>query len=245
LGPGATHVSSRGGGASEELAGLEADVTRGLLCATFGKESSRPGLRFAPDALALLRPRPWRGNVRQLRNFIERLTILAEGEVITASEVEHELQRQPPVDPWEVDASSTVGSDQPMFPALGSQRSEAEHGHILSALKLAHGSRTVAAKLLGISRRTIYNKLHLHGMLGSPEIDTFTAAPPALLAAGGRTTLTWTVRDATILRLEPPGENVTALPSKEVSVTETTTYWLIADNEQGQASKTLTVSVGP
>jgi two-component system, NtrC family, response regulator AtoC len=214
-------------------------------CTTFGKEANRPGLRLAPDALTLLRDRSWPGNVRQLRNFIERLTILADGQLITAADLEHELQRQPPVGPRGVASSSAPGGDEPAFPALDSQRSEAERGHIVSAMERAHGNRTVAAKLLGISRRTIYNKLHLYGMLGPPAVDAFTATPLVLPAAGGRTTLSWTVRDAKTVRLEPPGENVTGLPSKEVALTNTTTYRLSADNDQGQAARTVTVTVGP
>jgi len=213
-------------------------------CANFGQESHRPDLRIAEDALALLGKRLWPGNVRQLRNFIERLTILTDGQVITAAEMERELERQPPVDPWSAAPARATEGAQPPLQALDSQRSEAERGAILTALQQAHGSRTVAAKLLGISRRTIYNKLHQLGLLGAPEIEALTATPPVVPVSGGRVNLSWKVRNATTLKLEPSGENVTGLNSKEVVVTASTTYRLVADNDQGQATKAVTVSVG-
>jgi two-component system response regulator AtoC len=45
------------------------------------------------------------------------------------------------------------------------QRGEAERSALAGALQRAGGNRTMAAKLLGISRRTLYNKFHEHGML--------------------------------------------------------------------------------
>jgi two-component system, NtrC family, response regulator AtoC len=214
-------------------------------CATFGKEANRPGLRIAPAAMALLRDRDWPGNVRQLRNFIERLTILAEDEAILAADVERELERDQPLGSGAVATSLAAGGGQPGFPALDVQRSEAERGHIVSAMELAHGSKTIAAKLLGIGRRTLYNKLHAYGMLGTPAVEAFIAAPTVLPSGGGRSTLSWTVRDAKNLQLEPMGGSVTGLASKEVAVTGTTTFRLVAKNDQGQAASTVTVTVGP
>jgi two-component system, NtrC family, response regulator AtoC len=213
-------------------------------CTTFGREANRPGLRLAPDALALLRQQPWRGNVRQLRNFMERLAILADGDVIAAADVAHELQRQMPLADRDAGTPPTPLPGQPAFPGLDSKRSEAEHDHIVSAMQRALGNRTVAAKLLGISRRTLYNKLHQLGMLGPPTVDVFSAAPTALPVEGGRTVLSWAVRNATRIRLEPVSEDVTVLSGKEVTVNGTTTFQLLADNEQGQTVQTLTVTVG-
>ena len=53
--------------------------------------------RSRRDALALLRPQPWPGNVRQLQNFIERLVVLVRRRRLTAADVERELARQSPV----------------------------------------------------------------------------------------------------------------------------------------------------
>jgi two-component system response regulator AtoC len=135
-------------------------------CATLGKEANRAGLRLAPDALTRLQEQPWPGNVRQLRNFIERLTILAEGELITAATVDYELQRQVPS--GTTMAVTTTAPGETDFPALDHHRTEAERGHIVRAMQAAHGSKTVAAKLLGISRRALYYKLHALRMLDTP-----------------------------------------------------------------------------
>jgi two-component system, NtrC family, response regulator AtoC len=138
-------------------------------CATFAQESNRPGLHLTKEALALLSGRPWRGNVRELRNFIERLTILAEGLIITGAEVEYQLQQLLSVDPSEADSVPTTGVSRPSFPALDAQRKDTERDAIIAALKHTQNNRTLAAKLLGISRRSIYYKLREYGILGAPR----------------------------------------------------------------------------
>jgi two-component system response regulator AtoC len=137
-------------------------------CTDFAKDAKRPGLRLAPDALALLREQRWPGNVRQLKNFIERLTILADGLIITAELVEHELGSQRPVAAREVPAAPPPGGVEQAIPPLESQRREAERSAIVGALERARGNRSFAAKLLNISRRNLYYKLHEHGLIASP-----------------------------------------------------------------------------
>jgi two-component system, NtrC family, response regulator AtoC len=221
----------------EAIASLASDF-----CTTLGKEANRTELRLAPDALKLLQEQPWPGNVRQLRNFIERLSILCDADLITAAAVDHELQRQ--VSSNAAVPVADVESSEADFPGLDQHRTEAERGHIVRAMQAAHGSKTIAAKLLGISRRALYYKLHALRMLASPTIDTFAATPRILPAGGGTTTLSWAVRDATTLRLHPSEQDLTGCVSKEVRVSETTTFRLVAENEQGQAASSVTVTVG-
>ncbi|HSP81390.1 MAG TPA: helix-turn-helix domain-containing protein, partial [Myxococcaceae bacterium] len=129
-----------------------------------------------PEALAVLQGQPWPGNVRQLQNFIERLVVLSDGPVLTGEDVHRELSRQPglmPVAPPPVatspaaslPASPSTGGAVAEARTLESQRKEMERQALVDALKRAGDNRTLAARLLGISRRTLYNKLEEHELL--------------------------------------------------------------------------------
>ena len=102
---------------------------------------------LSPEAVERLCALPWPGNVRQLQNFVERLIVLSDGPAITAGDVERELSRGP----------------QPRAPATGlsleGRRQDAEREALKEALAKAGGNRSLAARLLGISRRTLYDKL--------------------------------------------------------------------------------------
>ena len=144
----------------EEIPGLVAK-----LCTKFAANAGRRGLRFAPDAVELLGAQPWPGNVRQLKNFVERLTILSDGPVITRGEVEGELCRQVAPEAPPASAPGAGAAHGAPSAALEEQRSEAEKAAIARALDRARGNKSIAARILGISRRTLYNKMHLYGML--------------------------------------------------------------------------------
>ena len=138
-----------------------------------------------PGALAALSAESWPGNVRQLQNFIERLVVLSDGPVVSAADVGRELHRRPlseaalhvapPADAGaraphdgEPDASRRPESGRATpagaAPTLDDRRRVAEREAILTALQQAGNNRTLAARLLGISRRTLYTKLEEHGI---------------------------------------------------------------------------------
>jgi two-component system response regulator AtoC len=121
------------------------------------EENGRPDLRFGPGALVALRAQPWPGNVRELSNFVERLVVFAEGDTIDAEAVEGHLDRAPKR-PSSPDATpATQGT-------LEERRMQAERAWILEALAQTGDNRTQAARVLGISRRTLYNKLEELGL---------------------------------------------------------------------------------
>jgi two-component system response regulator AtoC len=135
-----------------------------LLAGHFARQAAdnngRRGIELCDDARALLVGQAWPGNVRQLENFMERLVVLSDGPKLTQKDVERELAR---------DAArlrSSRGSVPPASePRLEDQRRDAERKAIVEALQRASGNRSLAARLLGISRRTLYTKLAELGLL--------------------------------------------------------------------------------
>jgi len=128
----------------------------------FIAEQARVGergkLSIAPDALHALETAAWPGNVRQLENFIERLVVLSNGPILTLRDVERELARQPNVSPPGQKGSADEGT-------LDARRGETEKQALQEALTRSANNRTLAARLLGVSRRTLYNKLQDHGLV--------------------------------------------------------------------------------
>ncbi len=122
---------------------------------TLGPQNGRAKASLGAGAMALVAAQQWKGNVRQLQNFIERLTVLAPpGDLIEEATVLRELAR---LGGEVVEAVSSSDS-------LPERRKDAERQAVEEALKKAAGNRSVAARLLGVSRRTLYNKLESLGL---------------------------------------------------------------------------------
>ena len=104
--------------------------------------------RIGDDALDVLVRHAWPGNVRELRNVLERITILAEGATeIRAHHLPPEMRR----------------GQVPMDPAEPLTLEEVERRHILRVLEANDGNRSRSARVLGISRATLYEKLDRYG----------------------------------------------------------------------------------
>lgn len=122
-----------------------------------GDLNGRRARGFSDEALRKLLAWSWPGNVRELENVIERSVLLAEGEIIEAREIlidgfnEAMLGRSEEANPDEMTELSI---------APGMTLGEAERQLILKTLEFTRQNRTQAAKLLGISIRTLRNKLH-------------------------------------------------------------------------------------
>jgi two-component system response regulator AtoC len=126
--------------------------------ATLGAANGRPDVRLDAAALARLRQPRWPGNVRQLQNFIERLVVFSDGGTIRLADVEREMARGAAA-PSPAVASSATADD-----TLDAQRRASEAAALRAALERAGGNRLAAARILGISRRTLYYKLSAHGI---------------------------------------------------------------------------------
>ena len=104
---------------------------------------------FDPAAAAALAAYDWPGNLRQLRNTVLSATLLAAGEYITCRDLPAEV---------------TGGPAEPAEAPLSLRDPASEEEQIRRALATAGGNKSQAAKLLGIDRKTLYNKLHLYGI---------------------------------------------------------------------------------
>jgi DNA-binding NtrC family response regulator len=126
--------------------------------AALGPANGRGAFTFEPAAIERLRRQDWPGNVRQLQNFVERLIVLAEGPVIRSADVERELARTAAL-------ARPAAPASPAAPAtLDDHRKRAERDALREALERVQGNRTRAARILGVSRGTLYNMLAEHGL---------------------------------------------------------------------------------
>ncbi len=124
-------------------------------------KSNAKQISLGDSAIARLEREAWPGNVRQLQNFIERLVVLSDGPIIEASDVERELAPRRGVS---APATSSVAAPRTDATSLDSARRDAEKETIRNALARADGNRTVAARILGVSRRSLYYKLEEYGL---------------------------------------------------------------------------------
>ena len=119
---------------------------------------------LSPAAVEALQKYPFPGNVRELRNVIERGLVFAEGELLMPEHLPVEIFQNagglPPTKGSPAPAASFTapGTGQPL------PLSEVERLHISSVLEYVKGNKLRAASLLGISRTTLYEKLKLYGI---------------------------------------------------------------------------------
>ncbi len=123
----------------------------------FAQENGKPVTDFTADALELLMNYSWPGNVRELRAAIEHAVVLCRGEKISARDL-----------PPSVRSGGGAGAADPtrMLARNDLTVKEAERQLIIRALKETKGNRTLAAKKIGMSRRTFHRKLHIYHLEG-------------------------------------------------------------------------------
>jgi two-component system response regulator AtoC len=117
--------------------------------AHFRDSLGRPVHGIADDALERITGYPWRGNVRELANVIERAVMLCEGERICIQDLPANV----------VAASTQTDASNPSDFSLKRARRAAEAQIIRRALRATNGNRTHAAKRLEISHRALLYKL--------------------------------------------------------------------------------------
>jgi two-component system response regulator AtoC len=145
-------------------------------CASFAAQHKRPAVTLEDAALAFLAQQRWPGNVRQLQHLIERIVLLSDAAVITAEALKGSLREE------EAFKTGTLGRSDGAFvrvPSVAQDLAQArlssvrplredvaraERHALEKALAQSKGNRTLAARLLGISRQTLYSKLEEYGI---------------------------------------------------------------------------------
>ncbi len=102
-----------------------------------------------PEAMKILEDYAWPGNVRQLRNVIEKMVILSSGERLGAEDVPMEI----------ASLAAPAAAGAVSGAANASTLKDSEKSQILAALEKCSGNKSRAAEMLGISRRTLHRKL--------------------------------------------------------------------------------------
>lgn len=110
------------------------------------------GLRMSPEAMKILVDYNWPGNVRELQNLCDRLQILTEGHTIMPGDLPLHLS--------DTDTNRLLIED--FDPSINLY--ELEKRYILKALQHFQGNKTKTATALGITIKTLYNKLHEYGV---------------------------------------------------------------------------------
>ncbi|PYO57657.1 MAG: hypothetical protein DMD83_08065 [Candidatus Rokuibacteriota bacterium] len=134
-----------------------------LLAERFGREMAasigKETVEFTADALAALSAHPWRGNIRELRNAVERALIVCDGELITAKDLS---LAAPASSPAATDPAAAPSASSP--PDLSRTLADWERQQILGALEKAEGKKARAARYLGLTRSQLYTRLKRHGI---------------------------------------------------------------------------------
>ena len=109
---------------------------------------------ISPEVRRLLMSFNWPGNVRQLRNVVENMVVLASGDKLTIDDLPPEIYSPP-----------AIISDDRFTELAGISIEEAERQLIANTLKMVDGNRSRAAGILGIGERTLYRKIKEYGLM--------------------------------------------------------------------------------
>lgn len=126
--------------------------------------------RFAPEVLESLRQHTWPGNVRELRNFVQRAYIMSDDDIIRETQV-----------PVAMDAVHAVPANMISVP-VGMSLADADRELIFATLEQCAGVKKHAADILGISLKTLYNRLEEYAARGEYPPR---GRPPVMEETGG------------------------------------------------------------
>jgi DNA-binding NtrC family response regulator len=122
----------------------------------------RPARFLSAAALSVLQFHAWPGNVRELRNVIERAVVICSGEQIER----HHFA------PYPIEQRERLREEDTITFPVGTPLEEVERQMIMRTLNKTNNNKTRAAELLGISLKTLHNKLNLYRGRAQMENDT-------------------------------------------------------------------------
>jgi two-component system response regulator AtoC len=114
----------------------------------YGSQYGRGELEISPEVRATFTAYNWPGNTRELENMVERMVLLSDGPVLTADNLPSELTGLE----FDGEAETLKGKQKAIYQVT-------ERKMIIDALEKTGGNRTRAAKILGVSRRTLQSKV--------------------------------------------------------------------------------------
>jgi DNA-binding NtrC family response regulator len=122
------------------------------LVTKLAEKHARPARFLSPAAISVLQFHAWPGNVRELRNVIERAVVICSGEQIER----HHFA------PYPIDQRERLRKEDTITLPVGTPIEEVERQMIMRTLQKTKNNKTRAAELLGISLKTMHNKLNLY-----------------------------------------------------------------------------------
>lgn len=109
------------------------------------EELERNIIGFSDEAINAMLKYSWPGNLRQMKNIIRRATLITQGDTISLNDLGSEF--------------NNLSS-----PSMQLRNEESEHDLIIKALDACNNNKAQAARMLGIDRKTLYNKIKLHNL---------------------------------------------------------------------------------
>lgn len=129
------------------------------LVTNLAEKHARPARFLSTAALEVLQYHAWPGNVRELRNVIERAVIICSGEQVER----HHFA------PYPIDQRERLRNEDTITLPVGTPIEEVERQMIMRTLQKTKNNKTRAAELLGISLKTLHNKLNLYRERGQVD----------------------------------------------------------------------------
>ena len=128
----------------------------------FSRESNRRPVRFAPGALAVLSQARWRGNIRELRNVVERLVIMSDRDVIEADDVRGVVRPDTRAQPQGPLAAASPGAPRPT--TLREFKEWSERAFLVEKLRELGWNISRTADVIDTPRSNLYKKLEQYGI---------------------------------------------------------------------------------
>jgi DNA-binding NtrC family response regulator len=129
----------------------------------FCQKYAKPPQKFSDECIALFEAYGWPGNVRELRNMVESIVLLCPDQTIDRKYLPHKITHAEPKEPLPL-PENTIAI------RLGTSLEEVERIVILQTMMMAGDNKSKAARILGLSRKALYDKLRQYGS-ATPDID--------------------------------------------------------------------------